>query len=165
MVELHPNCTKALIDKSVKIPSQKKIDIDTGLYGNYVKLQVVFPARLAHLKAAQFEEPAVQDKDKCVPPLLHTFNPKDRAGSQPASNYSAIGSCAFGPARIAAYEKANTSFKPDMLMTGPSSIPKLRTLIEYDIAYFHLRKLKWRPKEAAHLAGRPGDEGRSRGGR
>ena len=39
-----------------------------------------------------------------------------------------------------------------MLMTGPSSNPKLRALIEYDIAYFHLRKLKWKPKEAAHLA-------------
>ncbi len=104
------------------------------MYGNYVKLQVVFPARLAHLKAAPFEEPAVQDKDKCVPPLLHTFDPKAKPRNQPASNYSAIRSCAFGPARIAAYENANVSFKAGMLMTGPSSIPKLQTLIEYDIA-------------------------------
>ncbi len=74
LVELHANCTKALIDKSAKMPSQN-LDIDTGLNGNYVKLQVVFPARLAHLKAAQLEEPAVQDKDNCVQPLRHTFNP------------------------------------------------------------------------------------------
>jgi hypothetical protein len=39
-----------------------------------------------------------------------------------------------------------------MLMTGHSSIPNLWALIEYDIAYFHLRKLKWKPKEAARLA-------------
>jgi hypothetical protein len=42
-----------------KMPSQNVI-IDIGLYGNYVKLQVVFQARLAHLKAAQFEEPAAR---------------------------------------------------------------------------------------------------------
>jgi hypothetical protein len=155
LIELHTSCVKALTDKAAKISSQN-VNIDTGLYGNYVKRQVVFPAGLAHLKAAQFEEPAVQDKDKCVLPLLHTFQQKARAGNKSPGNYLAFGSCSFGPAHIGAYEKANTSFKTNMLMTGPSSIPELRALIEYDISNFHLRKLEWKPKEAAHLADKAG---------
>ncbi len=43
-----------------------------------------------------------------------------------------------------------------MLMMGPSSIPKVLALIEYSIAYFHNSKLKWKPKEAAHLAAKAG---------
>ena len=41
-----------------------------------------------------------------------------------------------------------------MKMSGPVSIPKLRALLEHDIAYFHLRIVKWKPKEAAHLTGK-----------
>ncbi len=49
----HANCTQALTDKSAKMPSQN-VDIDTDLYGNHVKLQVAFQAKLTHLKTAQF---------------------------------------------------------------------------------------------------------------
>jgi hypothetical protein len=90
-----------------------------------------------------------------VPPLLQKFSPKCKAGgAQPPGNYSATSSCSFGPDRIAEYEKANVAFKNDMRMSGPVSIPKLRALLELDIAYFHLRIVKWKPKEAAHLAGK-----------
>ena len=65
---------------------------------------------------------------------------------------------AFSPARIAAYEKASFSFKDDMLLTAGSSILQLQASIEYDIAYFHLWKLKWKPKAAAHLGSKAADD-------
>ena len=130
--------------------------MDSGLFGSYVKFQAVYKVRIDHLKAGQFEEPSVAGHEMCVPPLLLKFSQKAKANApQPVGNYSARSSCAFSPARIAAYEAANKSFIPDMQLSGPSSIPKLRALIEYDIAYLHLRKIKWKPKPAAHLAGKP----------
>ena len=122
-------------------------------------MQAAHAARITFLKEGHYEEPLMTDADMCVPPLLHTFSGKVKEGDpQPAGNHSPISSCAFGPARILAYEKASNSFMEDMKLTGPSSIPKLRALIEYDIAYFHLRKLKWKPKRAAHLQGTSADD-------
>jgi hypothetical protein len=145
-------------------------DMDRGMFGSYVKFQpeAVYRARIDYLKAGQFEEPSVAGQEMCVPPLLLKFSSKVKVNSpQPIGIFSARGSCAFGPARIAAYEAAVLqrmkppvirSFpSPDMQLSGPSSIPKLRALIEYDIimiAYLHLRKIKWKPKTAAHLAGK-----------
>ena len=152
-LEMHNNCTKALANDKAKMPSQN-IDVDTGLYGQYAKFQVSFPARLVYLRSGNFQESVEPGRDKCVPPLLQKFSAKVKAGgSQPAGNYSATGSCSFGLDRIAEYEKANQSFITDMKMSGPVSIPKLRALLELDIAYFHLRIVKWKPKEAAHLSG------------
>jgi hypothetical protein len=152
--QLHINCSKALhLKKNSKDPAHNT-DIDTGLYSQYLKMQAGHAARITFLKEGHYEEPLITDADMCVPPLLHTFSGRGREGdSQPAGNYSPISSCAFGPARILAYEKASNSFKEDMQLQGPISIPKLRALIEYDIAHFHLRKLKWKPKRAAHLQG------------
>ena len=153
-LEMHNNCTKALANDKAKMPSQN-IDVDTGLYGQYAKFQVSFPARLVYLRSGNFQESVEPGRDKCVPPLLQKFSPKCKAGgAQPPGNYSATSSCSFGPDRIAEYEKANVAFKNDMRMSGPVSIPKLRALLEHDIAYFHLRIVKWKPKEAAHLAGK-----------
>ena len=118
-------------------------------------------ARLAYLRSGNFPESVEPGRDKCVPPLLQKFSAKVKAGgNQPAGNYSATSSCSFGPDRIAEYEKANLAFKNDMRMSGHVSIPKLRALLEHDIAYFHLRIVKWKPKEAAHLAGKaqPNDD-------
>ena len=153
-LEMHNNCTKALANDKAKMPFQN-IDVDTGLYGLYTKFQVAYPARLAHLRSGNFQESVEPGRDKCVPPLLQKFSQKCKAGgAQPPGNYSATSSCSFGPDRIAEYEKANVEFKNDMRMSGPVSIPKLRALLEHDIAYFHLRIVKWKPKEAAHLAGK-----------
>lgn len=152
-LEMHNNCTKALADDKAKMPSQN-IVVDTGLYGLYTKFQAAYPARLAHLRSGNFQESVEPGRDKCVPPLLQKFTAKARAGgNQPAGNYSATSSCSFGLDRIAEYERANLAFKSDMRMSGPASIPKLRALLELDIAYFHLRIVKWKPKEAAHLSG------------
>ena len=152
-LEMHNNCTKALVDDKAKMPSQN-VDVDTGLYGLYTKFQAAYPARLVYLRSGNFQESVEPGRDKCVPPLLQKFSAKVKAGgSQPAGNYSATGSCSFGLDRIAEYEKANQSFITDMKMSGPVSIPKLRALLELDIAYFHLRTVIWKPKEAAHLSG------------
>ena len=160
-IEMHNNCTKALINEKAKMPSQN-VDVDTGLYGLYTKFQAAYPARLVYLRSGNFQESFELGRDKCVQPLLQKFNPKSKAGgAQPAGNYSATSSCSFCPDSIAEYEKGNLAFKNDMKMSGPASIPKLRALLELDIAYFHLRIVKWKPKEAAHLSGnaaRPDDD-------
>ena len=67
------------------------------------------------MTAGQFEEPSVAGQEICVPPLLVKFSSKVKANNpQLIGNFSARGSRAFSPARIAAYEAANKSFIPDM---------------------------------------------------
>ena len=70
---------------------------------------------------------------------------------QPDENYVRGGSCAFDAARIDAYQKANSTFKTDMTQSGEVSLPKLRDLLAMDLAYIHLRSIKWKAKKPAHL--------------
>ena len=117
------------LNKKAKDPAHN-LDIDTGLYGQYLKMQAAHAARITFLKEGHYEEPLITDADMCVPPLLHTFSGKVKEGDpQPAGNHSPISSCAFGPACILAYEKGSNSFKEDMQLAGPTSIPKLRALV------------------------------------
>ena len=89
LLQLHTYCVKALNDKSAEVPSQK-VDVDTGLYGQYVKFQVAYKEQIDHLKSGKFEEPAAPDQEKCVPLLLLKFPRKQKANApQPAGNYSA----------------------------------------------------------------------------
>ena len=86
----------------------------------------------------QFEVPTTKDGDKCMPPLLFRYSPKIKAGqSQPDANYQKGASCAFkfDPARVTAYEKANSNFQEDMKKPGAESIPLLRDQLVMDIAY------------------------------
>ena len=155
---LHENTYRALAmnPDNAKEPA-KNPDLDTGLYSKYVKFQVHHKGRLEYLNTGgQFELPASTDGDKCMPPLLFKYSSprKQTLKPQPNGNYRKDHpSCAFPPLRIAAYEKANTNFRAGMSKAGQSSIPMLRDLLVMDIAYLHLRNVKWLPKEAAHLAG------------
>ena len=78
-IEMHNNCTKALINEKAKMPSQN-IDVDTGLFGQYAKFQVSFPARLVYLRSGNFQESVEPGRDKCVPPLLQRFSAKIKSG-------------------------------------------------------------------------------------
>lgn len=154
---LHYNTYKALaVDADKAKEPAKNPDIDTGLYIKYCKFQVAHNARSAFLRSGHFEKPETDGADKCMPKLLIKYNSKVRnqaPPSQPDTSYEEGASCAFDTARITAYEKANAEFKVDMIKPGAQSIPKLRELLLMDIAFLHLRNVKWAPKEAAHLSG------------
>jgi hypothetical protein len=65
--QLHINCSKALLKQKAKDPAHN-LDIDTGLYAQYLKMQAAHAGRIAFLKAGHFEEPLVPGEDLCVPP-------------------------------------------------------------------------------------------------
>ena len=156
---LHDNCFRVLALPATatnNLEPAKNSELDTALYQRYCKFQVAYKSRLKHLNegSMQFEKPAVDSGDKCMPRLLIKYSLKNKSGSQqPAGNYEPGKSCAFDSARITAYEKANASFKEEMLKPAKESIPQLRDLIFMDIAYLHLRNVKWARRTAAHLDG------------
>jgi hypothetical protein len=127
------------------------------LYGKYVKFQTAFQNRIKYLQSGgdsnlQFETPDAPNGDKCMPSLLIKYSSKLKSGQpQPDENYVRGGSCAFDAARIEAYQKANSTFKTDMTQSGEVSLPKLRDLLAMDLAYIHLRSIKWKAKKPAHL--------------
>ncbi len=100
----------------------KNADLDTGIYGRYLKFQAPFKVRIKYLNQGQFEKPVAADGDKCMSRLLLNFV---RQGvQQPLANTTfRILSCAFDAERIAAYGAANANFKEDMLLRGAVSIP------------------------------------------
>ena len=157
MLVLHKNCVKIIHTKSDAREPCKNPNLDTGLYGKYVKFQTAFPNRHKYLSTGgdsnlQFETPDAPNGDKCMPPLLDKYSSKLRVGQpQPDENYVRGGSCAFDAARIEAYQKANSTFKTDMLQSGDDSLPKLRDLLAMDLAYIHLRSIKWKAKKPSHL--------------
>mmetsp|Transcript_51785 Transcript_51785/g.108221 ORF Transcript_51785/g.108221 Transcript_51785/m.108221 type:complete len:161 (-) Transcript_51785:801-1283(-) len=146
------NCVRVLTLSSSDANNEpaRNVDIDTGLYGKYCKFQVLHTARIHFLKTGgdgsqQFEIPDVDNGDKCMPHLLVKYNSKLKSGTpQPDDTYIREESCAFDSARITAYERANLSFKEDMTKQGKASIQKLRDLLVMDIAYIHLRSVKWK---------------------
>ena len=156
---LHDNCFRVLAlpqTATNNLEPAKNSDLDTALYQRYCKFQVAYKSRLKHLNegSMQFEKPAVDSGDKCMPRLLIKYSLRTKSGSQqPAGNYEPGKSCAFDSARITAYEKANASFKEEMSKPAKESIPKLRDLLVMDIAYLHLRNVKWARRTAAHLDG------------
>eukprot|EP00291_Cryptomonas_curvata_P005384 CAMPEP_0172186148 /NCGR_PEP_ID=MMETSP1050-20130122/20583_1 /TAXON_ID=233186 /ORGANISM="Cryptomonas curvata, Strain CCAP979/52" /LENGTH=215 /DNA_ID=CAMNT_0012860251 /DNA_START=150 /DNA_END=797 /DNA_ORIENTATION=+ len=152
------NCVRVLTLSSSDANNEpaRNVDIDTGLYGKYCKFQVLHTARIHFLKTGgdgsqQFEIPDVDNGDKRMPPLLVTYNSKLKIGTP--EHYIREESCAFDSARIAAYERANLLFDEDMSKQGKDSIPKLRDLLVMDIAYLHLRSVKWKVKVPGHLGG------------
>jgi hypothetical protein len=103
--------------------------------------------------------PDAPNGDKCMPSLLVEYSIKLKAGTtQPDENYERGGSCTFDAARIESYEKANRSFKTDMLHSGGDSLPKLRDLLVMDLAYIHLRTCKWKAKTPSHLGNGTADD-------
>ena len=157
MLVLHKNCVKIIHTKSDAREPCKNPNLDTGLYGKDVKFQTAFPNRHKYLSTGgdsnlQFETPDAPNGDKCMPPLLDKYSSKLRVGQpQPDENYVRGGSCAFDAARIEAYQKANLSFKTDMLQSADDSLPKLKDLLVMDLAYIHLRSIKWKAKKPSHL--------------
>jgi hypothetical protein len=143
------------------IEPAENLGLDTGLYGKYCKFQVQFGNRTKYLKPGgdsnlQFETPEAPNGDKFLPSLLFKYSSKIGACTpQPDENYECGlgGSCAFDAARIESYEKANISFKTDMLQSGSEFLPKLRDLLVLDLAYIHLRSCKWKAKTPSHLGG------------
>ncbi len=102
----------ALSKDKTKEPA-KNADVDTGIYGKYVRFQVPFKSRIEYLNKGQFEKPVAADGDKCTP-RLH-FDIKAQQGVQQPmtkTNYGIL-SCAFDAERIAAYGAANANFKED----------------------------------------------------
>ena len=155
LTTLHLNCVRALAMSSFNPPA-RNVDLDTGTYTKYCKFQVQWTGRINHLKTPglQFEIPDKDDADKCMPPMLAKFDAKIKADApQPPQNYEKGKSCAFDPARIAAYEQASRTFKDDVLKIGQESLPKLRDLLVMDIACIHARNIKWKTKQPAHLGG------------
>ena len=71
--------------KKQRIPPNgaHNLDIDTGLYAQYLKMQAAHAARITFLKEGHYEEPLITDADMCVPPLLHTFSGKVKEGLDP----------------------------------------------------------------------------------
>jgi hypothetical protein len=158
---LRENCVRVLthVNASANNEPAKNVDLDTALYSKYCKFQVQHTSRIHFLKnggdgSQQFEIPEVENGDKCMPPLLVKHNSKLRKDAvPPPENYKRGESCAFDSARITAYEQANLAFKEDMTKPGKESIPKLRDLLVMDIAYLHLRNVKWKAKVPGHLGG------------
>lgn len=156
LVKLHNNCVKALaLCKGTAKEPARNADLDTGMYGKYVKFQAPYKSRLEYLNKGQFEKPVAADGDKCLPRLLLKFDTKVQQGVQQPMDNTTYGvfSCAFDAERIAAYEEANVKFKTDMLLQGSISLPKLQNLVLMDLAYFHARHLKWEDKTPGHLVG------------
>jgi hypothetical protein len=121
LVQLHNNCVKALaLTKGKTKEPAKNSDLDTGIYGRYLKFQAPFKFRIEYLNQGQFEKPVAADGDKCMPRLLLNFDTSVRQGvQQPLANTTfGILSCAFDAEHIAAYGAANANFKEDMLLRG-----------------------------------------------
>jgi hypothetical protein len=95
----------------------KNPNLDTGVYGKYIKFQTALPNRIKYLSTGGdrnllFEIPDALNDDKCMPSLLAKYSTKLKAGTpQPDENYIRGGSCAFDAARIESNEKSNLSFK------------------------------------------------------
>jgi hypothetical protein len=131
----------------------KNPDLDTGIYGRYLKFQAPYKFRLEYLNKGQFEKPVAADGDKCMPRLLLKFDTKVQQGVQQlmANTTYRILSCAFDAEHIAAYGEANAKFKTDMSLPGSISLPNLQNLVLMDLAYLQARHLKWEDKMTGHL--------------
>jgi hypothetical protein len=141
LVALHNNCVKALALSKDKAKEPAKIaDLDTGMYGRYVRFQAPWKNRLDYLNKGQFEKPVAADGDKCMPHLLSKFDTKVQQGVQQpmAITTYVILSCAFDAECIATYGAANANFKEEMKSQGPISIPKLQQLVLMNLPTFML---------------------------
>ena len=152
LLTLHYNTYKAAALNSKVKETSRNPDLDPAIYGKYVKFQSAFKVRLQYLKEGHFVTPEKENEDKCMPPLLFHYDTKIRAGAeQPDANYRKNLSCAFDEKRIQEYETENNNFSTNM--QSPTAFVSLRELIIMDIAYLHLRNVKWAEKQAAHLTG------------
>ncbi len=62
MVALHNNCVKALaLSKEKAKEPAKNADVDTVIYGKYLKFQAPFKVRVEYLNQGQSEKPVAAD--------------------------------------------------------------------------------------------------------
>ena len=151
LLTLHYNTYKAAALNSKVKETHKNPDLDTTIYGKYLKFQSAFKVRLQYLKEGHFVTPEKENDDKCMPPLLSHYDSKIRAeAKQPDENYKKDYSCSFDASRIQLYEMENINFSSHM--KSDTAFQSLRDLILMDIAYLHARTVKWAAKEAEHLS-------------
>jgi hypothetical protein len=150
LLTLHSNTFKdAAMNNTIKEPARNP-DLNPTLYCKNVKFQSAYKVRLQFLNEGHFVTPVKQNDDKCMPPLLFHYNSKTRVDvEQPETNYRKDYSCAFDVSRIQQYEMENNNFSSHM--KSPTAFVSLRELILMDIAYLHLRTVKWASEQALHL--------------
>jgi hypothetical protein len=150
LLSLHTNTFKAAAMKSAIKDTARNPDLDSSLFNKYIKFQGAYKGRLEYLNAGQFVTPERERDDKCMPPLLVHCDSKIRFDAQqPDTNYRKDYSCAFDEKRIQQYELENQNFSEKMKTA--TAFVSLRELIVMDIAFIHLRTVKWAPKRAEHL--------------
>ncbi len=68
LVKLHDNCVKSLaLSKSKAKEPARNADLDTGMYGRYVKFQALYKSRLEYLNKGQFEKPSpLMETNACL---------------------------------------------------------------------------------------------------